>query len=143
MPARKGALTSVSTSSSKCAELERIVLHLLPAKDESLLNWRNAFLLFDFFLDPRDLVCRLDVELDLCVRRGVKGVSWSFEVIGVCRRAEECRCQYSYTEASSPSQASAGTRNGFVRLYRKFYCDGPVLEVAVLVPGSSARWLAE
>ena len=46
--------------------LDRLfVVHLLAAKDEPLLRGRNALLLFDTLLDPRDLVGSVNVQLDL------------------------------------------------------------------------------
>jgi hypothetical protein len=39
-------------------------LHLLSAVNQPLLHRRDAFLLFHALFDPRDLVVRLDVELD-------------------------------------------------------------------------------
>lgn len=39
--------------------------HLLSAKDQSLLDWRDALLLFDALLDLRNLVVRLNIEFDL------------------------------------------------------------------------------
>lgn len=45
--------------------LDRLfVVHLLAAKDEPLLRGRDALLLFDALLDPRDLVGGVNVELD-------------------------------------------------------------------------------
>ena len=41
-----------------------VVVHLLAAKDEALLRGRDALLLLDALLDLRDLVGRVDVELD-------------------------------------------------------------------------------
>jgi hypothetical protein len=42
-----------------------VVGHLLSAMDESLLNRRNTLLLLNLLLDLRDLVLRLNIELDL------------------------------------------------------------------------------
>jgi len=42
-----------------------VVDHLFPTKDQALLDGWNAFFLFYFFFDLRDLVVALDVELDL------------------------------------------------------------------------------
>jgi hypothetical protein len=43
---------------------------LFAAKDQSLLRWWDALLLFDAFLDLADLVVRLDVEFDLFAGEG-------------------------------------------------------------------------
>jgi len=40
-----------------------LVVHLLPREDESLLWRRDAFLLFNTFLDPLNLVSRFDIDL--------------------------------------------------------------------------------
>ena len=48
-------------------------VHLLTAKDETLLCWRDALFLLDTFLDALDLVCLFDIEFDLCgVSKGAK-----------------------------------------------------------------------
>jgi hypothetical protein len=41
-------------------------VHLLSAKDETLLGWGNAFLFFDTLLDARDL-CVFVATVSLCV----------------------------------------------------------------------------
>lgn len=41
------------------------VVHLFTAKDETLLCWWDALLLFNAFLDALDLVCLFDIQLDL------------------------------------------------------------------------------
>lgn len=40
-------------------------VHLFTAKDETLLCWWDALLLFNAFLDALDLVCLFDIQLDL------------------------------------------------------------------------------
>ena len=43
---------------------------MLSAKDEALLNGRDAFLLLDLFFDFRDLVALINVELNLLAGEG-------------------------------------------------------------------------
>lgn len=55
-------------------------VHLLASENQSLLRWRDAFLLFDSLLDSLDLVCWLNVQFDLCAvtavsRNGLKLVT--------------------------------------------------------------------
>jgi hypothetical protein len=58
---RRAAVLGVHVESGCGGENE----HLLAAKDETLLDGRDALLLLHLLLDLRDLVVALDVELNL------------------------------------------------------------------------------
>lgn len=58
--------------------MKKIVETLLEVAESHLL-WRNALLLLNTLLDSIDLVCRLDVDLDLLAGEGLRLKSASFQ----------------------------------------------------------------